>query len=160
MKIYFQQHNRSKSSKQLYTKYCSLIITCRRQNKWEREWATTDIQGRSQTSFPTQCNMASSAMGSNWGSSGFLPTTHKKQTQIKRIHDLRTPCGVFMHDYLHAQTTVDVQTTVILITRNPEDSQFEPHAGIKLAQVLGSPVYICGSYLHALGIGLGLKQNH
>ena len=25
-----------------------------------------------------------------------------------------------------------------------EDPQFEPHAGIKIAQVLGSPFYICG----------------
>ena len=27
---------------------------------------------------------------------------------------------------------------------NPEDPQFEPHAGIKMAQVVGSPLYICG----------------
>ena len=28
--------------------------------------------------------------------------------------------------------------------KKPEDSLFEPHAGIKMAQVLGSPLYICG----------------
>ena len=28
--------------------------------------------------------------------------------------------------------------------KKPEDPQFEPHAGIKIAQVLGSLVYICG----------------
>ena len=54
----------------------------------------------------------------------------------------------FTHVYLHARTTVDAcdirtwRTTVILITGNPKDPQFEPHARIKMAQVLGSPVYI------------------
>ena len=41
--------------------------------------------------------------------------------------------------YLHAKTAVDADdlrtwwTTVILITEKPEDPQFEPHAGIKMA---------------------------
>ena len=30
------------------------------------------------------------------------------------------------------------------LQENPEDPQFEPHAGIKMVQVLGSPVYIYG----------------
>ena len=37
------------------------------------------------------------------------------------------------------------RTTVILVTGKPEDHQFEPHAGLKMAQVLGSPVYIYDS---------------
>ena len=29
------------------------------------------------------------------------------------------------------------------LRERPEDPQFETHAGIKMAQVLGSPLYIC-----------------
>ena len=60
------------------------------------------------------------------------------------------PCGILHMFYLHAQTTVDAgdmrtqQATVILITRKPEDPQFEPHVRINMVQVLGSPSYICG----------------
>ena len=45
--------------------------------------------------------------------------------------------------YLHAQTTVDIghihfwQTVVILLTERTEDPEFEPHAWIKMGQVLG-----------------------
>ena len=57
----------------------------------------------------------------------------------------------FTSVYLHAQTAVDAgsigtwRTTVVLITENAEDPQFEPHARFKMAQVLGSPLYICDS---------------
>ena len=30
------------------------------------------------------------------------------------------------------------------LREKPEDPQFDPHAGIKMAQVLGSPLYIYG----------------
>ena len=49
--------------------------------------------------------------------------------------------------YLHAQTAAYVgdvhsrRTKIILIMGK---TQFEPHAGVKMAQVLGSPLYICG----------------
>ena len=36
------------------------------------------------------------------------------------------------------------RTMVILITRKTWRPQFEPHAGMKMAQVLLSPLYICG----------------
>ena len=38
--------------------------------------------------------------------------------------------------------------TLILITGKIWTPEFEPHAGIKMAQVLGSPVYICGPGSH------------
>ena len=66
--------------------------------------------------------------------------------QSKCIHNLCAPRNF----YLHAQTAVHVsnirtwRTTIILITEKPEDPQFEPHAGIKMVEVLGSLVYICG----------------
>ena len=43
---------------------------------------------------------------------------------------------------LRPQYAGDIRTTVILITRKPEDPQFGPHAEIKMAQVLGSPLHI------------------
>ena len=33
---------------------------------------------------------------------------------------------------------------IIWLRENPKDPQFEPHARIKMVQVLGSPLYICG----------------
>ena len=106
-----------------------------------------DIHGRSQTSY-TACVMASSAMGFKLGVFKFLPTTHTKTNTIQmRPWSLRS-VRRFTWVYLHAQTAVDAgdirtwRTTVILIMGKTQDPQFEPHAGIKMAQVLGSPMYI------------------
>ena len=51
-------------------------------------------------------------------------------------------CGVLRVLYL--QTAVDAVNMLILFTKKPEDPQFEPYARIKMAQVLGSLVFICG----------------
>ena len=86
--------------------------------------------------------MASSAMGLNLRVFRFRKTNATCATQC------------FTRVCLHAQTTVHAgntrtwQTTIILITENPKDPQFEPHARIKMAQVLGSLVYICGNDRH------------
>ena len=40
------------------------------------------------------CVMASSTMGSIWGSSGFCQLHTQKQTQNKCVHDLLAPCSV------------------------------------------------------------------
>ena len=98
------------------------------------------------------CVMASSAMGLKLGVFRFLPTTHTKTNAIQMRP--RSLCAVqrFTHVYLHAKTTVDTgniriwQTKVILITGKTCRPQFEPHVGIKMAQVLGSPMYIYGFY--------------
>ena len=68
--------------------------------------------------------MAWSAIGLKLGVFGFCRPHTQKQTQNKCIHNL------------HALRS--------LITGKLEDPQFEPHAGIKMAQVIGSPLYICG----------------
>ena len=52
--------------------------------------------------------VTSSAMGIKLGVFGFLPTTHAIQVQNKCVHDLRAPCSIIMHIYLHAQTAVDL----------------------------------------------------
>ena len=75
--------------------------------------------------------------GSNWGSSGFANHIHKNK------HNTNAST-IFAG---HAKTAVDAgdirtwRTTVILNTGKIQNPQFEPHAGIKMAQVLGSPVY-------------------
>ena len=89
-------------------------------------------------------------MGLKLGVFGFVPITHAK-TYVKQMRPLSSRAvRLFTRVYLHAQTAVDAGdirtwwTTVILITGKLEDPQFEPHAGIKMAQVLGCPLYICG----------------
>ena len=43
------------------------------------------------------------------------------------------------------RSTYAPDKSVILIAGKPEYPQFEPHVGIKMVQVLGSPLYICGT---------------
>ena len=55
----------------------------------------------------------------------------------------------FTHDCLYAQTAVHASKIYApddyFHYGKPEDPQLEPHSGIKMAQVQGSLVYICGS---------------
>ena len=96
--------------------------------------------------------MVSSALGSNWGTLSFCQPHTWKQTQTQmRLWSSRA-VQRFTHVYLYAQTTVNAgdictwRTTVILITEKPKDPQFEPRAGMKMAQVLKSFLYICGYF--------------
>ena len=97
--------------------------------------------------------MALSAMGLKLGVFGFSPTTHAKTNVIQMCPRSLHAVQHFTRVYLHAETAVDAsdirtwRTTVILITGKPKDPQFEPHAGIKIAQVLESPVYIYGTHI-------------
>ena len=86
-------------------------------------------------------------MGLNLGVFGFLPTTHTeantKQMRSQTLHAAQ----LLTRDCLHTQTAVhagNLRTTIILITKKPEDLQIEPHFWIKIAQGLVSLVYICG----------------
>ena len=79
------------------------------------------------------CVMASSAMELNLGVFGFLPPTHAKvNANDKRVYDpLALVC-------LHAQIAVQL----FWLWEKPKDPQIQPHARIKMAQVLGSLVCI------------------
>ena len=92
--------------------------------------------------------MALSAMGLF----GFLLTKCAK-TNAKQMRP-RSSCAMrrFTRVYLYAQTAVDAsdEPWVFWLREKLEDPQFEPHAGIKIAQVLGSLVYIYGYYGHLL----------
>ena len=87
--------------------------------------------------------------GSNWGSSGFCRLHMQKHAKQMRPWFL---CAVqqFTRVYLHARTAVvsgDIrtwQTTVILITGKTQRPPIWAPCQNKMAQVLGSPVYIYG----------------
>ena len=59
----------------------------------------------------------------------------QKRMQNKCVHDLCTP-GRVLH-------TGGTNHGYFDYKKNPE-TQFEPHADIKMEQALGSPLYICG----------------
>ena len=90
------------------------------------------------------CLMVSSAMGLNLGVFRFLPTTHRKNTN-KCVHDLCAPrnvlcMSVFTIRPQYMQVTCTWRTMIILIM----GKNLKTPCGIKMAQVLGSLVYICG----------------
>ena len=94
---------------------------------------------------------ASLAMGLNLGVFGFLPTMHVK-TNAKPVHP-RSFCvmRLFMRCiFMLSSRCSDIRTwwtaVILTIIKKPEDRQFEPHAGIKMVQVLGSLMYICGCH--------------
>ena len=78
--------------------------------------------------------------GSNWGYSGFLPSTHA-ETQTKCVHDLHTLCGVsrVFIITLRLQYIRTWRITVILIPGKPKSLHSELHARIKMPQVLDLP---------------------
>ena len=121
-------------------RHCMICYFIRRQEGMDMSSVRgTDIQERDSRPRIPPCVMASSVMGLKLG---------VFKTQTKCVHNLRAPCGIFMHVYLHAQTAA-VHTHLMnhgYFDRgeNPEFPQFEPHARIKVVQVLGSPLYICG----------------
>ena len=93
---------------------------------------TIDIEERSQTSYTTQCNSVV-----NPGAQTTKQNKTKTKTNAKQMH----PWSSRMHVYLHTSTAVDAGDI-------PKDPQFEPHARIKMALVLGSPLYICAKKSH------------
>ena len=89
--------------------------------------------------------MTSSAIGVF----GFLPTTHKSKRKTNAFMMFARRASFYARlssstPYaVHAGNTRTWRSTIILITGKPKDPQIEPHAWIKIAQVL-SLVYICG----------------
>ena len=81
---------------------------------------------------------------------GILPTTHTNTSAKQMCPQSSRSVQIFMCVYLHAQTAIDAgdirthEHWLFWLREKSKDPQFEPHAGIKMAQVLGSPLYICG----------------
>ena len=91
--------------------------------------------------------MASSAMGLNLGVFGVFADHTHTQRNTKQMHSRSCRGAFYLSSRSNCKTCIVIytwRTTVILITGKPEDPQIQPHAGIKMAQVLGSLVYICG----------------
>ena len=88
--------------------------------------------------------MPSPAMGLNLGGGGvgFLPTTHANANAKQMRSRSSRAAQLLTRDCLHAQTAVHHAgnlrtwwTTIIWITRKPEDPQIEPHAEIMMAHM-------------------------
>ena len=65
--------------------------------------------------------------------------------QTKCVHDVNGPCGISCL-FIFTLRLQDIHTwriTVILMVRKTRTPQLDPHTGIKIAQVLRSPVHIC-----------------
>ena len=95
-------------------------------------WLPTDKQGRPQTQSNGVVNHVAQIVGLR------VFADHTCKNKCKTNASMIFLCRV----YFHAQTAVDAgdictwRTTVILLMEKPEDPQFEPHAGAKIAQVL------------------------
>ena len=91
------------------------------------------------------CVMALPAMGFELGVFGFC-TTHV-ETNTNKTHPRYSCCAKFhVCVYFHTQTAVNMHLTnhsYFGCRKNP-NPQFVPHAGMKMAQVLWSPLRMCG----------------
>ena len=89
--------------------------------------------------------------GSIWGCLVFADHTHKNKRNTNAF-TISARCAafcaffVFTHrsQYRHVTYAPD-EPQLVWLRKSPEDSQIHPHTGIKMAQVLWSLVYICGS---------------
>ena len=104
---------------------------------------------RSQTSYATPCNGVVSH-GAQFGVFGFLPTTYAKinakQMRSRSLPAVRRCALVCLHAQiaLHAGNIDTWWTTVIEYWKSPKTPKIQPHDAFKMAQDLGSLVYICG----------------
>ena len=92
--------------------------------------------------------MASSAVGAQIRVFRFLPTMHP-QTNTKLmypryLHGVRRFTHVLSSDHHRCKWHKHLKNCGYFDYRKTRGTQFEPHAGIKMAQVLQSPLYICG----------------
>ena len=107
---------------------------------------------------PRPCLTLYSAIGLKLGVSGLLRTTSAKTNAIQMRPRSARAVLCFTRVYLHAQTVHVVDagdicmwwTTVVLIKGKTWRPQYEPHSGIRMAQVLLSPLFGCGFYFVVL----------
>ena len=105
----------------------------------------TDIERRSRNSYTAPCKCVVSHGALIGGIRVFADHTcgneHKQNTSTTFVRRWR-----FTHVYLHAQTAIHMHLMnhgYFDCGKNPEYPQSEPHARIKMVQVVGSPVCIC-----------------
>ena len=97
-------------------------------------YQVTDIHQQYQTTYTAPCNgIVSHGLNSGPLYVGFLLTTHAK-ANAKQMHSQSEQR--FTHVCTHALDEP-------WLWENPKTPQIEPHAGIKMTQVLVSLVYIC-----------------
>ena len=94
--------------------------------------------------------MALSAMELQLGDSGFYRphgNKHKQSSSMIFVH------LVVFHACLSSHSVLTHLTNhgYLKLREKPKYPLLESHAGIKMVQVLGSPVYICGEDLNIIG---------
>ena len=102
------------------------------------------VEKRSQNSYITLCNGVITH-GAPIGGIQVLLTTYA-ETNANKMRPRTLCCGA-LHTCLSSSSdssryTPD-ESRVFWLREKPEYPQLEPHVGIKMAQVLGSLVYIC-----------------
>ena len=103
------------------------------------------IHQRSQTSYTSPCNGVVSHRA-QFGGLRVLATKHAKKNAGQMCSRSSSTVLHITRVCLHTQTTVYVHLLKhsYFDYGKTQDPQIEPHAGIKMPQVLGSVVYICG----------------
>ena len=147
---HFAQLHHICSCKKDITRRKKLFAEPEKQNK-TKKWSNShiDIHGRSQTSYITPCD----GVISHWAQIGGLLVFANHTRKNKRNTNASTIFAHFTRVYLHTKTAVDAGDIYTHLMnrgyfdygKKLEDPLFEPHARIKIAQVLGSPVYSYGN---------------
>ena len=120
--------------------------TCHKHKTWE---VTADIDRRSQDSYTSLCN----GVVSHGAPIGDIRVFADHTSGNKRKQNAFTIFARrFMCTYLYAQAVYAPDESRLLFwsREKPKYSQLESHAGIKMAQCLGSPVYICESFSRSI----------
>ena len=102
----------------------------------------TNIQGRSQTSYTAPCN---GVVSHGALSLGFCQPTKAKTNVKTNVFMIFTCCVAYLSSRRSQQMQVIYapdEPRLFWLREKPEDPKFEPHARIKMAQVLGFPWYI------------------
>ena len=105
--------------------------------------STTDIQGRFQTSYTALCNGVVSH-GFKLGIFRFLPSIYARANASTIFMRCFYTFISTLRPQLIQVTYAPDELWLFWLQTKPEDPQFEPHAEIKMTQVLGSPLCICG----------------
>ena len=105
----------------------------------------TGIQGRSQTSYTTLCDGVVNH-GAQIGVFQFF-ANHIRGHKCKQNTSTIFTCHMALHTCLSSRsdgsTYAPNESRLFWSQEKTLDFEFEPHAGIKMAQILRSPLYMC-----------------
>ena len=107
---------------------------------------STDLDRRSRTSYTAPCNGVVSHGAPIGGFRVFADHTrgNKHKQNVSMIFAPRAAFYACLSSHSDRSTYAPDESRLFWSQEKLEYPQFEPHAGIKMVQVLASPVYICG----------------